>query len=409
MSLTNRIFKRIESYRDEMIRLQIQLTSIPALSPDSGGTGEYEKSQFLVGALQKMGFKNIQSCDAPDSRVPSGIRPNLIVSIPGKSLKSVWIMTHMDIVPPGELSFWSADPYKGYEKDGKVYGRGTEDNQQDLVASIFAAKAFLDEGISPASAIRLAIVSDEETGSKYGLNYLVDHHRDLFGNSDLYVIPDFGNPDGTAIEVAEKSILWVRFKTIGKQCHASRPEIGLNAFRAASSLVIKLDELRDAFKQRNNLFSPPGSTFEPTRKDSNVPNINTIPGEDIFYMDCRVLPEYSLQDVLSFMREKADEIEKRFGVSIEISEIQHSQAAPQTEASAEVVTLLQDAIRNVYNVNALPVGIGGGTVAACLRSRNLPAAVWCRIGETAHQPDEHCLVDNMIGNAKVYAHLFLSE
>ena len=67
-----------------------------------------------------------------------------------------WVMTHMDVVPPGERSFWSADPYLAYEKEGRIFGRGTEDNQQDLVASIFAAKACIDEGISHSSTIRLA-------------------------------------------------------------------------------------------------------------------------------------------------------------------------------------------------------------------------------------------------------------
>ena len=406
MSDLARIMQRIESYRDDMVRLQIELTAIPALSPDNGGTGEYDKAQFLRRTLDKMGFANIRSCDAPDPRVPSGIRPNILCSIPGKTPQCAWIMTHIDIVPPGERSFWSADPYTGYETDGKVYGRGTEDNQQDLVASLFAAKAFLDEGISPGLTIRLAFVADEETGSEYGMIYLLEHENQLFQESDLYLIPDFGSQDGAKIEIAEKSMLWVRFKTIGKQCHASRPEAGRNAFRAASFLITELDKLKVIFDLRNPHFDPPESTFEPTRKDPNVPNINTIPGEDVFYLDCRVLPEYPLKDVLAAMRKKSDDIERAFGVRIEISIVQESQAPPATKETAEIVVRLQNAIKTVYGVQGVPVGIGGGTVAACLRKNNLPAAVWCRIGETAHQPDEHCLIDNMIGNAKVYGFLF---
>ena len=60
-------------------------------------------------------------------------------------------------------------------QDGKVYGRGTEDNQQDLVASLFAAKAFLDEEIVPESSIGILLAADEETGSVYGLDYI---HRE---------------------------------------------------------------------------------------------------------------------------------------------------------------------------------------------------------------------------------------
>lgn len=406
MNALERILQRIENYREEMIRLQIGLTAIPALSPENGGTGEHDKAQFLIERLRLLGFNQIELCSAPDPRVPSGNRPNIIATLPGKTERSVWILTHMDIVPPGELSFWSEDPYKAYEKGGRLYGRGTEDNQQDLVASIFAAKAFIDEQISPAPNVRLAFVSDEETNSRYGLNYLLEKRAELFGGSDLYVVPDFGSDDGSKIEIAEKSLLWVRFKTTGRQCHASRPGAGLNAFRAASFLVTKLDELRGEFNLTDPIFEPSESTFEPTRKDANVPNVNTIPGEDVFYMDCRVLPQYDLEDILGAMRAKAAEIEKNFNVTIEMSVVVKEQAPPAVEESADIVRSLHKAIKRVYGVDAHPVGVGGGTVAAALRRRALPAAVWCRIGETAHQPDENCLIESMIGNAKVYACLF---
>ena len=105
----------------------------------------------------------------------------------------------------------------------------------------------------------------------------------------------------------------------------------------------------------------------------------------------------------------ADNIEKEHGVQIEVSSIQSVQAPPPTAGTAPVVRALQKAIREVYGVSARPVGIGGGTVAAVFRQAGYPAAVWCRIGHTAHQANENCLIDNMIGNAKVYAHLFMQD
>jgi len=74
-----------------------------------------------------------------------------------------------------------------------------------------------------------------------------------------------------------------------------------------------------------------------------------------------------------------------------------------------VVHALQDAIRDVYGVAGEPRGIGAGTVAAYLRYHGYPVAVWCKTGNMAHQPNEYCIIDNMVGNAKVFAHLFLQE
>lgn len=404
----NNISRRIDSYHQEMIDLQIALSAIPAIGPDNGGDGELLKANFLKERLTQMGFKTFSHYDAPDERVSSGIRPNFVATIDGRNKnRFVWIITHMDIVPPGELRLWSSDPYKAYVKDGYIFGRGVEDNQQDLVASIFAAKAFMDEGIIPENSIKLAFVSDEETSSDKGLFYMMDSTENLFNRDDLIVVPDSGNPEGSLIEVAEKSMLWICFKTIGKQCHGSNPQLGNNAFVAASHLVTKLTKLRKMFPLTNPLFDPPESTFEPTKKEANVGNINTIPGEDIFCMDCRVLPDYDLQDVLAAIQKIVRKIEKTFRVQVEISIAQYVQSAKPTSPDAPVVQALEKAIKTVYHVETFAGGVGAGTVASYVRKKNYPVAVWSKTKQTAHQPDENCPIDNMLGNAKVFAYLFL--
>jgi succinyl-diaminopimelate desuccinylase len=410
VAVYERISRRIDAYKNAMIKMQYELTAIPAMSPDNGGDGEFEKAQCILSYLSEMGFQQTIQINAPDDRVSDGIRPNLIVHIPGKNpQKTVWILTHIDIVPPGEIGLWNGDPFKCYMKDGRVFGRGTEDNQQDLIASIFAAKAVLDEGEVPENSVGLVFVADEETASRYGLSYILHHEKNPFLETDDIVVPDSGNEDGTMIEIAEKSILWLRFKTIGRQCHASRPDLGKNAFTAASQFIVLLNDLHNIFNISDPFYHPRISTFEPTKKDSNIQNINTIPGEDIFYMDCRILPHYHLTDILQEIRNKADVIEKRFHVSIEITPVQELQAPPPTPHDAPVVKALQKAIEYVYGVHATPQGIGAGTIAAVFRYKNYPVAVWSRVNHTAHQPNENCLISNMIGNAKVYAHLFMQS
>jgi len=411
--LFDRIARRIEAYEKEMIDLQIDLAAIPAISPENGGDGEMKKAIFLWGVLARLGMTDVEIIDAPDKRVSSGRRPNIIVRYPGaaaSSTEKTWIISHMDIVPPGELGLWNQDPYHAYVQDGYIIGRGVVDNQQDLVASLYALKACLDEGIQPVRSPGLVFVSDEETASRWGLAYLLQHERNPFRKTDLICVPDSGNEDGTLIEVAEKSILWVRFRTLGKQCHGSKPYLGINAFLAASHLAVRLyADLHERFPLSDPLFDPPLSTFEPTRKDANVPNVNTIPGEDNFYMDCRILPHYDLSEIKKTMAEAAKGIEKEFGVTIEISPVQEVQAPEATDHQSPIVITLQQAIDRVYGVQATPQGIGAGTVAAYLRREGYPVAVWCRTTPTAHQPNENCLIANMVGNAKVFAHLFLQK
>jgi succinyl-diaminopimelate desuccinylase len=409
MSDFEKVAARIDSFRDEMINMQIKLCALPAISPSSGGEGEVKKAEVLLNFLKENGFINIVFLKAPDLDAPARYRPNILAFFKGKSsAKTIWVMTHMDVVPPGELSLWSGDPFKAWIEGGKIYGRGVEDNQQEMVASLYAIKALKAEGILPNYDVAVALVADEETGSDKGIGYVLGH-TNAFRRQDLIIVPDAGNEKGTLIEVAEKSILWLKFKTLGKQAHGSTPGKGVNSFKAASFLVTELNKLYEIFAEQDPLFDPPLSTFEPTKKEANVPNINTIPGEDIFYMDSRILPKFPLAEVEKKIKEIAAKIEDQFKVKITIEEQQKAPAAPPTSPKAPVVSALKDAIKEVYNKEAKPMGIGGGTVAAYFRRAGFAAACWSKIDETAHQPNEYCHIDNMMADAKVYAHIFIKK
>ncbi|HNV69361.1 MAG TPA: M20 family metallo-hydrolase, partial [Candidatus Ozemobacteraceae bacterium] len=344
----------------------------------------------------------------PHEQAKGGVRPNLIARYRGKSQKkTIWIMSHLDIVPPGDLSKWDSDPYKLRIDGDRLYGRGTEDNHQGLVASLLCVKAMMDCGHRPAYDIGLLFAADEETGSAYGAGYLVEKHPTLFGKDDMFIVPDGGYPDASLVEVAEKSIWWLKIRATGKQCHASMPHQGKNAFRAASALVVKLNSLYQTFARENPLFDPPISTFEPTKKEANVPNINTIPGDDVFYLDSRVLPEYPLSEVDKEIRRLAAEVEKEYGVSFAFETIQQGNAAPPTSPDAEIVTGIIGGIKKVWGITPSPKGIGGGTVAAFFRTLQLPAVVYSKQDEVAHQPNEYCILSNLIGDAQVFAHTIL--
>jgi succinyl-diaminopimelate desuccinylase len=389
--------------------MQAELTSRPALGPTNGGTGELEKSNYLKQAMSRLGLK-VTEFRCPDKRVPCGYRPSLVGFLPGGDhSRRVWIMTHMDVVPPGPRELWKTDPYRTRVIGDRLYGRGVEDNQQEMVASIHAVKALRDLGLTPACDVGLVLVADEETGSYYGIDYVIRHEK-RFRPQDLIIVADAGNNKGSEIEVAEKSIAWLKFTVAGHQTHGSTPHKGRNAHRAGAQLMLRIDRLlHRRYPAREQLFHPPFSTAEPTKHEPNVPNINTIPGEDIFYFDCRVLPRYSVKELLLLVRAEAAVAARELGVKVRVSTEQFEQAAPPTSPGAPVVKVLSRAVRDVYGVRTSCIGIGGGTVAAFFRRAGYPAAVWGRFCGQAHQPNEYCLISNMLGDSRVYAHILGQE
>lgn len=407
-----KVTSKIDGFRDAVIELQRGLVAIPALSPTydppAEHCGEARKVAFLRSYLEGIGIRDLTEIAAPDPRVPGGVRPSLIARIKGKSSeRTVWVMAHTDVVPPGELAKWQSPPYELRVDGDLIFGRGVEDNHQGLVAGVMAARGLLEAGVVPELDLALLFVADEECGSKYGIQYVLDHGNP-FRKDDLIFVPDGGAADGSEIEVAEKSIMWIRFRVQGVQTHASTPERGKNAMRAGAYLVVALDEeLHRLFDESDPVFSPPLSTFEPTKKDPNVPNVNTIPGEDVFYLDCRVLPVYKLADVEKEIRRVSDGVAARFGVAVDFEFAQREEAAPVTPIDAPVVDRVRKAVKEVYGVEAKPVGIGGGTVAAQLRRLGLPCVVWSKMDETMHGPNENARISNILGDAKVIARVAL--
>ncbi len=413
------VLKEVESLRDEMVKTLVELIKIPAISPDYGGEGEYDKAQKLLEIIKDWPFDKVEVYNAPDERAKNGVRPNILAYYYGEKsdAERLWIPTHLDVVPPGDLSKWTVtEPFKPLVKDGKVYGRGSEDNGQSLVASLYAVKAMMNLGIRPKRTVILAFVSDEETGSKYGIDWLMKNHPELFRKDDLVLVPDGGNEDGTFIEVAEKGILWFRLKVKGQQVHASMPDKGLNAHRVALDLGYNLDKrLHEKYNERDELFEPAESTFEPTMGGNPADSPNIIPGEHSVTFDCRVLPRYSLDEILRDVERVAEEVKGRHRKEldgkvlpeIEVEVIQRADPAPPTDPESKIVKLLKEAIKELRGKEAKVGGIGGGTFAAFFRRKGIPAVVWATLDETAHQPNEYAKIDNMVEDAKVMAYLAL--
>ena len=395
------VFGEIDASREEIIRTAVELVGYPALAPINGGTGEGAKADYIVSKLK--GFDSVERIEFPDRTDPSVIRPNIIARKKGKGKGTLWIVSHMDVVPTGDPELWDTPPFEGVYKDGRIYGRGTEDNGQSVVSSMFAARPFLDEEFEGMS-LALAYVADEETSSVLGIQSLLE--KGLFSEDDAIMVPDWGSPGGTMIGLAEKSVLWLRFVIEGRTTHGSTPELGVNAYRVSTLLLMDLMEsLPEKFGGRDDRFLNGVSTFEPTKRPATVDNVNTIPGHDEFCMDIRLLPMYDPDDVLREAEAIAECYAKDTGAEIRVEVIQKAVAGRPSPDDRDEFTALAESVEEVTGVRPRGVGMSGGTCANFFRLKGLDAYVWQSEGGTLHAPNEYVTVDHLLTDAKVYASL----
>ena len=285
--MARKIDARIDKDSDSIRDFLMQMLRINAVNPRMGGPGEAERADFLEGYLRKEGF-SVQRVDVNDAETGKK-RPNLYAKLQGEEPRNLWFIAHMDTVPEGSRELWNTDPFDPVIEEGKIFARGAEDNGQSLVSSLFALVELNRLGVPLPFNVGIWLVADEEFGSTYGIKHLLSHGH--FSKEDLVVVPDSGTPDGMDIEVAEKGLLWFKVTTVGKQVHASVPSKGMNAHRVGVRLAASLDEeFHRKYAGEDALFGERRSTFEPTMVERYVANVNTVPGIDVFYFDCRVLP-----------------------------------------------------------------------------------------------------------------------
>ncbi len=396
-----KILELVDDFRDEMVKTLCDLIELKAISPEYGGDGEFEKAEYLMRYFD--GFDYVERFDVEDDRVKTGVRPNIVGKIRGALDRTIWVVAHLDVVPEGDERLWRTPPFKGVVEDGKIYGRGSEDNGQSVVSSLYAARAIIESGLTPKYSFGVVYVADEETGSNYGIKHLLK--QNIFSKDDMFVIPDVGTPKGDMIEIAEKSIMWLKFTVYGKQSHASLPT-GANASRRAMKFILDLDEkLHSKFNAKNDLFVPPHSTFEPTKREKNVDNINTIPGLDVSYMDCRIIPDYDPDEVLEYIEDIRLFHEMRENGKIEVEVVQKV-SSPPTPETALIVQKLKRTIEQLRGFIPRVYGIGGNTCASFFRKAGfIETAAWCTADGVAHQANEYCVIDNMVNDAKVFAAL----
>lgn len=159
-------------YGDEVVDLLGQMVAVKTgkqgdtpqhENPGIAEFGELVKSKAEAFGLE---FNNV------DNRV-------FEVTLPGNSDEAFGILTHSDTVPANPDDWvlddgTQLDPFTTTLKDGKIYGRGTEDDKASIAASLYAMKAIEENDVPLKRSIRLMIETTEETGGE-GFEYYKEH------------------------------------------------------------------------------------------------------------------------------------------------------------------------------------------------------------------------------------------
>jgi acetylornithine deacetylase len=150
--------------------------------------------------------------------------------------RRVVLSGHLDVVPPGDRSTWSLDPWSGAVRDGNLYGRGACDMKGGVAAILAAVRAIVSTGANRTLGGELAVafVPGEEDG---GQGTLAAIRHGVTG--DAAIITEPSNLD---VVVAHAGAITFRLAVPGRAAHASRRREGISALDNLGYLVRALEE-----------------------------------------------------------------------------------------------------------------------------------------------------------------------
>jgi predicted dipeptidase len=238
--MPNNLTSHLAAQQEPLKKALIDLVRIPSVCAE-GAVGEHTGGYPFGEAIDQALRQALKTAGELGFRTHYGDGGYYGYAEVGEGAEMLGILGHLDVVPPGKLEDWERDPFDPVEKDGMIYGRGTQDDKGPLLASLFAVKALMDAGVKFNKRVRFILGTDEETLWRCINRYTAKEELPGFGFS-----PDSRFP----VTFAEKGLLQLRLE--GKNESGIRL-VGGSAFNAVPDMILyegeRQDDLADKLDQ----------------------------------------------------------------------------------------------------------------------------------------------------------------
>lgn len=226
----NNIPKIDTDYLEKILARLVQIDSTnPSLAEN--GAGEAEVATYVADLFEELGL-DVARFEPEAGRV--SVVGRLRGSGEGRSLM---LNAHLDTV--GVIGM--TEPFSGATRDGKLYGRGSQDMKGSLAAQIAAVAAIQASGTQLAGDVLIAAVADEEFAS-IGVQSILPHYQ-----PDGVIVTE---PSELQISIAHKGFILIEVRTFGRAYHGSRPDLGIDANMRMGRFLAQLDQLEQELAQR---------------------------------------------------------------------------------------------------------------------------------------------------------------
>ena len=368
------------------IHLTQQLLQCQSVTPLDAGTLD-----LVADFLKERGFSI--------ERLDSGDVYNLYARL-GSSSPHLCFVGHTDVVPPGDVSRWSVDPFKGEIVDDKLYGRGVVDMKGGIAAFLAAIDTNL-QGISSKGSLSVLLTTDEEGPAVDGIKYVVEQFKARGEKIDACLVGEPSNSAtiGDTIKIGRRGSLNAKLIVQGKSGHVAYPQLAKNPIPLILSYLQSL--LEEPLDEGIPNFDP--SHIEVTSIDVANPTANVIPFEASIKFNIRFNSTHNFKSLSAYLHDKAEKCKLNKDGFIYNLQIRGSGESFLCE-DLPLQNLVKQAVMSTTGVTPV-LSTSGGTSDARFMKDLCPVIEFGLTNATAHQVDEHSPVADILTLTATYGEI----
>jgi succinyl-diaminopimelate desuccinylase len=245
------------------LKLARDLIKFPSITPKDAGA-----INFLSKQLKSLGF-NCKILEFKDKK--SKPIKNLYARL-GKKEPNLCYAGHTDVVPPGNISDWTVNPFKPSIKNNHLIGRGANDMKSSIACFVSAVDKFIKKGKFNGS-ISFLITGDEEGLAINGTKKVVEYLKKRGEKINFCIVGEPTNPNklGEMIKIGRRGSLSGKIEILGTQGHVAYPHLSKNPINSLINICKKLKEKE--LDKGNKNFQPSNLEFTAINVENRAHNV----------------------------------------------------------------------------------------------------------------------------------------
>ncbi|MDC0059722.1 succinyl-diaminopimelate desuccinylase [Pelagibacteraceae bacterium] len=368
------------------LKLAKELIRRPSITPKDAGT-----ISLLAKNLKSLGFK----CQLINFKNIKNLYAKL-----GRSSPNFCYAGHTDVVPPGNISDWSVNPFKPKVKNNKLIGRGANDMKASIACFVAAVSRFKTRNKKFKGSISLLITGDEEGTAINGTKKVVKYLKRKKEKINFCLVGEPTNPNklGEMIKIGRRGSITGRLTVIGTQGHVAYPHIANNPSSTMIKILKKIKEIKLDKGTKN--FQP--SNLEVTKINIDNHADNVIPGIADAVFNIRFNNKHSsnslkrkLNGIFKSITKKA---KCRFSVIYEVSGESFLTKPNKT------TFMIQNTIKKITKMKP-EFSTAGGTSDARFIRKIAPCLEFGLVGKTMHKIDESVPLSDLKKLTSIYLNI----